>query len=91
MIRYILCIVAALVFVADGNLVPIDSMLGAAETSADSKTTDSPKRTAWTSSQVFGSPDPPSPFRTERAFNKLAFQSPIELVAIPGSNRMLVA
>jgi putative heme-binding domain-containing protein len=36
-----------------------------------------PKRTAWTTSRVTGSPDPPHPFKIERAFAKLSFKNPL--------------
>jgi uncharacterized repeat protein (TIGR03806 family) len=49
------------------------------------------KRTLWTTSHVQGSPEPPSPFRLERAFPKLKFDLPLELVPIPGTKRLAVA
>src|SRR5262245_22841775 len=38
-----------------------------------------PKRVPWTTSKVRGSPEPPSPFRTELAFPKLKFDEPLDL------------
>lgn len=49
------------------------------------------KRVLWTTSRIDGSPDPPSPYRTENAFPKLKFEEPLSLVAIPGSSRLGVA
>jgi putative heme-binding domain-containing protein len=48
-------------------------------------------RTPWTTSRVSGSPDPPPPFRVERAFPKLAFKNPLLLARAPGLNRFFVA
>lgn len=44
----------------------------------------------WTTSKITGSPQPPSPFVTERIFPSLSFAEPCELVAVPGTNRLLV-
>jgi len=52
---------------------------------------DPPARVPWTTSRVTGTPEGPSPYLTERAFPKLAFKTPVELVRIPGSKRLLVA
>ena len=49
------------------------------------------KRRPWTTSHVRGSPEPPHPFRLENAFPKVKFDEPLELAAIPGSDRWLVA
>jgi uncharacterized repeat protein (TIGR03806 family) len=48
------------------------------------------KRVPWTSSHVQGSPEPPSPYLLENAFPKLKFEFPMELVAMPGTNWLLV-
>lgn len=48
------------------------------------------KRVPWTTSRLIGSPQPPLPYSIERAFPDLAFETPVELVAIPGTNRLLV-
>lgn len=51
-----------------------------------------PKRTLWTTSKIKGSPEPPPPYRSEVAFPKLpAFASPLDLAAVPGSDRLAVA
>src|SRR5260370_466572 len=48
------------------------------------------QRIPWTTSRVTGSPEPPLPYRTERLFPKLKFVEPLELVALPGSDRWLI-
>lgn len=47
-------------------------------------------RTPWTSSKVAGSPEPPLPYRAERAFPKIGFHNPVELAFMPGSDRIFV-
>jgi uncharacterized repeat protein (TIGR03806 family) len=49
------------------------------------------KRVPWTTSKVKGSPEPPPPYRTERAFPKLKFDEPLDLTYAPGTNRLFVA
>lgn len=57
-----------------------------------------PKRVPWTTSRVEGSPEPPHPYRVERAFAKLSFQNPLLLTMptlpktspVPGANRFFV-
>jgi putative heme-binding domain-containing protein len=48
------------------------------------------ERVSWTTSRIHGSPDPPAPFRVERAFPKLKFAAPLDVVTIPGSRRLAV-
>jgi uncharacterized repeat protein (TIGR03806 family) len=36
-----------------------------------------PKRVPWTTSHVIGSPEPPHPYKVERAFPKLQFKNPL--------------
>jgi uncharacterized repeat protein (TIGR03806 family) len=49
------------------------------------------KRVPWTTSKVIGSPEPPPPYKTQRAFAKLTFNEPIDLAYAPGTNRLFVA
>ncbi|MCS6851887.1 MAG: PQQ-dependent sugar dehydrogenase [Gemmataceae bacterium] len=49
------------------------------------------RRVPWTTSKVHGSPEPPHPYRLERVFPNLKFDEPLELSAIPGANRWVVA
>jgi uncharacterized repeat protein (TIGR03806 family) len=48
------------------------------------------KRIPWTTSKVKGSPEPPPPYRTEVVFPKIKFAEPLEIVAVPGSKRLVV-
>ncbi|MEW6301872.1 MAG: PQQ-dependent sugar dehydrogenase [Verrucomicrobiota bacterium] len=47
-------------------------------------------RTPWTTSRVFGSPNPPAPYRIEPAYPNLKFASPVDAAMMPGSDRMFV-
>src|SRR5262245_35917371 len=49
-----------------------------------------PRRPAWTTSRLTGSPEPPRPYATERIFPSLAFDQPVELVVIPDTNRFVI-
>src|SRR5437868_5679383 len=59
---------------------------------AGGRAADAPKagRVPWTSSKLTGSPEPPPPFATERAFPKLKFAEPVAIVRGPGSARQFV-
>jgi len=48
------------------------------------------KRPPWTTSKITGAPEPPRPYVIERVFSALAFDQPVELVVIPGTNRLAV-
>jgi putative heme-binding domain-containing protein len=48
------------------------------------------QRVPWANSGFHGTPEPPLPFRVERAFPKLTFDQPLEAATIPGTNRMVV-
>src|SRR5262249_51350727 len=47
-------------------------------------------RIPWTTSRITGSPDPPHPYKVERAFPKLAFKNPLLLTRAPGTDRLFV-
>src|SRR5436309_10389857 len=49
------------------------------------------QRVPWTTSRVKGSPEPPSPYRTEVAFPKVKFFEPLDMASAPGSDRLFVA
>ena len=49
------------------------------------------RRTPWTTSKIYGTPDPPAPYRVERAFGKLQFAEPLDLSGRPGTDRLFVA
>src|SRR5215204_668769 len=48
------------------------------------------KRAPWTTSKITGAPEPPRPYVIERVFPSLAFDQPVELVVVPGTNRLVV-
>ena len=48
-------------------------------------------RPPWTTSRIKGSPEPPPPYRIERAFPQLAFENPVCLIAGPSGDRLFVA
>jgi putative heme-binding domain-containing protein len=49
-----------------------------------------PKRVPWTGSRVKGTPEPPAPYRIDRAFPKLTFVNPLLIARAPGLNRLFV-
>ena len=49
------------------------------------------ERVPWTSSRIHGSPEPPLPYRVERAFPKLTFTNPLDAATIPGTDRLVIA
>ena len=55
-----------------------------------SKESDPPARTPWTTSRVIGSPDPPPPFKVVRAFPNVKFTHPLLITRPPGSDRLFV-
>src|SRR5438270_8928476 len=48
-----------------------------------------PKRLPWTTSRITGTPDPPHPYKLERAFPKLTFKNPLLLTRMPGAGRFV--
>lgn len=48
------------------------------------------KRVPWSMSKMVGTPEPPSPYLLERVFPQLTFKNPVELLPVPGTDRMLV-
>jgi putative heme-binding domain-containing protein len=65
------------------------SLLAAAATAAQA---DPPagKRPAWTTSRIQGSPEPPLPYVTERAFPSLSFSGCVDITPAPGTDRLFV-
>jgi uncharacterized repeat protein (TIGR03806 family) len=57
---------------------------------ADEKPFGIDKRVAWSTSRMVGTPEPPSPYILERVFPRLTFKNPVELLPVPGTDRMLV-
>ena len=58
--------------------------------SADPPAAGSEKRTPWTTSRIIGSPEPPLPYVTERAFPSLKFEQCLDITNAPGSDRFFV-
>lgn len=48
-------------------------------------------REPWMTSRVVGTPDPPRPYAVEVAFPSLTFERPLELVFVPGTDRLAIA
>lgn len=48
------------------------------------------RRTPWTTSRLIGSPDPPAPYRLQRAFPALQFTNPVVLTSAPGEERLFL-
>jgi uncharacterized repeat protein (TIGR03806 family) len=48
------------------------------------------QRSPWTTSHVSGSPEPPPPLKTVRAFPKLQFEKPLLMTMAPGLDRFFV-
>src|SRR5439155_23530999 len=49
-----------------------------------------PKRMPWTTSRLIGTPEPPPPYRIDRAFPKLTFKNPLLMRNLPGTDRLFV-
>lgn len=62
-----------------------------ADSAADAKPVGINKRVPWTTSNVKGSPEPPPGYRTEVVNPTIKFAEPLDLAAIPGGNRLVVA
>ncbi|MEZ5432431.1 MAG: PQQ-dependent sugar dehydrogenase [Verrucomicrobiales bacterium] len=48
------------------------------------------ERVPWTTSRIHGTPDPPPPYMVERLYPALSFTRPLDLAALPGSDRLVV-
>ena len=48
------------------------------------------ERAAWTASRIHGTPEPPAPYKLERAYPKLKFSEPLGAVNFPGTDHMVV-
>ncbi|MFO0966226.1 MAG: PQQ-dependent sugar dehydrogenase [Gemmataceae bacterium] len=57
---------------------------------ADTKPFGLAKRIPWTASRIKGAPEPPPPYRSERAFPHLTFKNPLHLTTAPGIHRFFV-
>src|SRR5436190_12279748 len=45
------------------------------------------RRVSWTTSRITGTPEPPHPYRAERAYPKLTFREPVFLVRTSSIDR----
>ncbi len=70
-------------------------LLGVAAVAADPTSSRPPfnlqQRTLWTTGNIHGTPEPPDPYTTERAFPKLTFFEPLSVGLVPGHSRFGVA
>jgi putative heme-binding domain-containing protein len=48
------------------------------------------QRVPWTGSRLTGTPEPPPPYRIERAFPRLKFVAPVSIALAPGSQRLFI-
>jgi uncharacterized repeat protein (TIGR03806 family) len=48
------------------------------------------RRLSWDDSRVMGSPDPPLPYKTVRAFPRLTVKQPLSLTPEPGTDRLFI-
>lgn len=58
--------------------------------SQDAKKLGIPKRIPWTTSTITGTPEPPLPYKLDRAFPKLTFNNPLLLATAPTLKRFFV-
>ena len=49
-----------------------------------------PPRAPWIASRLTGSPNPPPPYIVETAYPALKFSKPVEMVSLPGSDRLFI-
>ena len=77
--------------VAAGFLVAwIAVLLGRADDRPQRRAFGIDARVPWTTSKVYGSPDPPYPYKTELAFPKLKLDEPLDITDVPGSDRLFI-
>jgi len=48
------------------------------------------QRVPWTTSRIHGTPEPPPPYRVERAYPNLTFNKPVEVATLPGTDRLVL-
>ena len=72
------------------RIVAVCAALFLALTASSQNTSELARRPAWNSSRVNGSPEPPSPYVIERVQPQLKLVEPLELVAFPGTKRLVV-
>ena len=72
-------------------MVAIPVSVNAVEPARKSVAFDTHKRVPWTTGNLEGSPEPPDPYTTERAFPKIGFIEPLSVGVVPRQNRFGVA
>ena len=81
--------------VVSGLLVLVGAMALSAGRSASAARSEAaigtPARIPWTASRVVGTPEPPPPYETRRAFANLTFEKPLDIAFESGSGRIFVA
>lgn len=72
---------------------PQDEPAGKIENAPRTAPIDEPSgdRVPWTTSRMVGSPEPPRPYVVDVAFPHLVFDRPVELVVVPGTDRLAIA
>lgn len=80
---------AGLVLVALGTVL-LGVLLGSLWLQANRKPYGLEQRIPWATSRVRGSPDPPSPYKTELAFPLLKFDEPLDITNAPGDEHLFV-
>jgi len=76
--------------VSPARLFVVTAALVAVGTLGRPAAKDDKTRPAWATSRVVGSPEPPHPYRTERACPKLAFRNAVHVEAGPVGDRLFV-
>jgi len=71
-------------------LVLVATVQAAIAADREPQDTNTEHRPAWTTSRVFGSPEPPSPYTTEQAFPSLKFNQCLDITTAPASQRLFV-
>jgi putative heme-binding domain-containing protein len=79
---------ATVAFGVLGALLSLDYSTRAADDKQKDK--DKPARKPWTTSKVVGSPEPPPPYKSVRAFPNAQFKHPDLIARCPGSDRLFV-
>ena len=72
------------------RVIVLLAVLGLSALSAAAQDEGRLERVPWTTSRITGSPEPPPPFRTERAFPHLEFTRPVHLVPFPDHSRYVL-
>lgn len=84
--------VVTLVFLLTINvgMAPADDIPQQAKAEENSKPYGLTTRVPWTTSRVFGTPEPPPPYTARRVFPNLEFNQPVCIAQEPGTDRIMV-